>query len=292
MGVLESIIVIISLGLLVALVLIVLQGFFYLLISAIGLESILISQKTKNKVREQLNQIDYFKKLSDEGKKIFIDRVVIFMTYKNFRGGDKFEITDETKTLISATAVQLTFGLDNYKLNTLTTIIVFPSTFTLPKTKYIYKGATLRSVMVLSWKDFKLGIDDPSDKINLGIHEMTHALKLDTFLGEEYDNHFRYKIKHWENYLVDNFEVLRKESDTFLREYHNANHNEFFAVAVEAFFERPQDFQKHLPEIFDKLAYLLNQDPTNLYDDYRLRTVGNSDNNAIKNIASALVKKD
>jgi Mlc titration factor MtfA (ptsG expression regulator) len=41
--------------------------------------------------------------------------------------------------------------------------------------------------------------------------------------------------------------------------------HEFFSVAVENFFERPQEFKTILPELYSILAQLLRQDPIILY---------------------------
>jgi MtfA peptidase len=40
------------------------------------------------------------------------------------------------------------------------------------------------------------------------------------------------------------------------------NEHEFFAVAVENFFERPQEFKNAIPELYAILIKLLNQDPS------------------------------
>ena len=48
----------------------------------------------------------------------------------------------------------------------------------------------------------------------------------------------------------------------FLRKYALTNKEEFFAVAVENFFERPAAFKTALPELYSILAKLLKQDPT------------------------------
>ena len=45
---------------------------------------------------------------------------------------------------------------------------------------------------------------------------------------------------------------------------------EFFAVAVEHFFEAPAEFQKELPDIYNHLCVLLNQNPLNVRGDFEL----------------------
>jgi Mlc titration factor MtfA (ptsG expression regulator) len=47
----------------------------------------------------------------------------------------------------------------------------------------------------------------------------------------------------------------------FFREYACTNTHEFFAVAVEIFFERPEGFKNEFPDLYNVLVRLLNQDP-------------------------------
>lgn len=254
------------------------KGVFYIIADALGLAPFFVSKKTMVHVTEHLKDHTYYNKLSEEGRKVFTKRVCLFMEYKKFEGASGFLVTEQTKALISASAVQLTFGLDSNKLDGLSSIIIFPSKFHLPNLQPEFKGATYKSAMFLSWDDFKSGNDNATDQVNLGIHEMTHALKLNAIFGNDYDEMFKHKIHHWERYIIDNFEDIKKISISFLRKYHTTNHNEFFAVAVEAFFENPHEFKTHLPEIFDKLVVLLNQDPRNVKGDYKIPAQINANN--------------
>ena len=54
---------------------------------------------------------------------------------------------------------------------------------------------------------------------------------------------------------------IQRGQHAFLRSYAGTNEAEFFAVAVEYFFERPQEFQTALPELYGTLGGLLRQDP-------------------------------
>jgi MtfA peptidase len=46
-----------------------------------------------------------------------------------------------------------------------------------------------------------------------------------------------------------------------LRAYAGTNQPEFFAVAVEYFFELPREFKQDLPELYAVLSAMLRQDP-------------------------------
>jgi MtfA peptidase len=53
---------------------------------------------------------------------------------------------------------------------------------------------------------------------------------------------------------------------SFFRDYASMDDHEFFAVAVENFFERPHEFEKNHPELFQVLGALLNQEPPLITD--------------------------
>ena len=55
-------------------------------------------------------------------------------------------------------------------------------------------------------------------------------------------------------------QIQRGES-TVMREYGTTNPAEFFAVATETFFGKPQEMQQILPELYDELKWYYRQDP-------------------------------
>ena len=124
---------------------------------------------------------NYFKNLSPDAQEIFVTRLFRFMEDKKFIGREGLVITDEIKVLISAAAIQLTFGLKDYMISHLHAINVFPRIFFSKFLNTNLKGLNTQSgVLSLSWNDFKEGYAVDDDKINLGLHELAHALYLDS----------------------------------------------------------------------------------------------------------------
>ena len=83
--------------------------------------------------------------------------------------------------MIAASAVQLTFGLETWDLSYFTQILIYPSEYKNPQTGRYHKGETnLGGFMCLSWSDFIEGIKNPTDKVNLGLHEFGHALRFNS----------------------------------------------------------------------------------------------------------------
>lgn len=266
-----------SFGILAIILLIILIAFFnramkdgwYLFLYQTGLQKKLITETERARISNYLNNFSYYLALSPEGKEKFVNRLFIFMHNKEFKGRSGLMVTEEMRVLISASAIQLTFGLENYRLESLQTIFIYPDTFHLSERSPEYKGATTAHSMYLSWKTFQEGYSKSDDNLNLGLHEMTHALKLTLYLGSRFDKLFAGRMEYWEELVRDTFETFSK-TKTFLRSYSRANPEEFFATCVEAFFESPEKFKRELPEIFQLLTFLLNQDVLNKTRDYQI----------------------
>lgn len=214
----------------------------------------------------------YFRNLSQDAQEVFVTRLFQFMEDKKFIGREGLVITDEIKVLISAAAVQLTFGLKDYMISHLYAINVFPRIFFSKFLKTNLKGLNTQSgVLSISWNDFKEGFAIEDDKVNLGLHELAHALYIDLDEEGNYDEHFSAYFEKWEEVAMKDYLELKEKKITFLRGYGGTNMHEFFAVCVEHFFEAPKEFKKQLPHLYNYLMLMLNQDPDNVKGDYKVR---------------------
>lgn len=188
------------------------------------------------------------------------------MDMKEFipRGGLK-EVTIEMKTLISASAIQITFGLPGIYFLHFYRILVYPDDYYSSITQRYHKGeVNTKGLIVLSWKSLLTGYMNCCDGRNLGLHEMAHALKIvDSIRNEEYD-FLDYDAFHGFIRLSRiEMQCITNGGPSFFRSYAATNDYEFFAVAVENFFERPEDFHQQHPALFELLAKLLKQRPVN-----------------------------
>ena len=48
---------------------------------------------------------------------------------------------------------------------------------------------------------------------------------------------------------------------SYLRSYAFSNMHEFWAVSVEAFFENPEGLKENMPDLYEALSHVLNQNP-------------------------------
>jgi len=205
----------------------------------------------------------YYQLLPPQDRKRFLLRTIRFMESKDFSAREGLVLSSEMKILISASAIQLTFGLDEYTFDHFHQVVIYPKAYYNQQTERWHKGeVSLAGAIVLSWKSFKSGYDNPGDNVNLGLHEMAHALRFDKFKGDDYDQFFAQYFDKWYLVAKEEFTHLRKHEPSFFRDYGGTNINEFFSVCVEYFFESSAAFKEKLPEIYKHMCILLNQDPT------------------------------
>ncbi len=213
-----------------------------------------------------LPRFSYYNSLSENKKFRFLIRLHRFLKVKKFRGGDGLQITEEMKVFVSASAVQLTLGLSKFTLEHFHTIIIYPGIFKAPFQDEWHKGhINLKGLIVLSWEHFKEGYETNADRLNLGLHEMAHALDLSRRI-ESLQHYFTYYYSKWLEVAMLEFENMSNERSSFLRSYAGVNIHEFFAVCVEYFFEDPVGFRSHLPDIYKHMCLLLKQDPSALLE--------------------------
>lgn len=216
-----------------------------------------------NEERTLMTRLPYYRRLNDVQKRVFSIRVKRFMKSKKFSTRQQLTLTHEMKLLVSATAVKVTYGFRNYLMNHFSEVIIYPSAYFSKATQTTNRGETHSSgIIVFSWSDFQEGHACENDSLNLGYHEFAHALYIEErVFGSNYM--FRHYYPEWEKLLRDGVTVKRIREEALFRAYGTTNEAEFFAVAIENFFENPGRFHEKLPELYRALCRMLNQNPLN-----------------------------
>ncbi|MDP2175089.1 MAG: zinc-dependent peptidase [Bacteroidota bacterium] len=221
-----------------------------------------------------IHEFPYFKHLNNFNQKKFIYRTIYFVNDKEWRGFYDFVIEKRHKILIAATAIQLTFGLEDFKFNHLIRILVAPRQFYSRLFERDVKGLTMAFAVYFSWYDFEDGIKNETDSINLGLHEFAHSFDILHRLNANKPGFVTFDEADWQHISEIVFQRMHDEHDyeSFLREYAKVNKNEFFAVLIETFFERPELVQNNEPKLYHVLCNILNQNPLNRSNNYHLET--------------------
>jgi MtfA peptidase len=205
----------------------------------------------------------YYRSLSAALRSRFLQRLAEFMATKKF---EYMDIPQDEKMplLISAAAIQLTFGLDKYLLEYFDTIYVLKNDYRYGLYDAPFMGHVSRQGIYLSWNNFLRGYDNDSDADNLGVHEMAHALAYVNFMADsrdDVDDDFKKGFHEFSKTARPIFNDMQNGTVNMLGAYAATNYNEFWAVAVENFFERPSGLKEQMPEFYAALCGLLNQDP-------------------------------
>jgi Mlc titration factor MtfA (ptsG expression regulator) len=205
--------------------------------------------------------IRYFNKVDLATQQKWLFRSYLFYRSKKFHyiGVEKRE---EMPILISATAAQLTLGLENFSLNYFRDIYVLQHDYHYGYYSLPFMGHVDASGIYLSWDNFLIGIRNAQDNSNVGLHEMAHALAYVNFITKtDEDRHFKKEFHQYSKVARPVFQEMQRGRKTILGDYAATNYHEFWAVSVEVFFENPVRFRHELPELYYAMVNLLKQDP-------------------------------
>lgn len=205
----------------------------------------------------------HYQRSGPAGKQRMEQVVATFVNDKRWVGAG-IEVADEMKVMISACAAQLLMGFDDVVLSHFETIVVYPDTYRSPKSGRMHQGEVRPKpgIIIISWEDFVHGYAHSRDAHNVGLHEMAHALWFENSI-ENGEDHFLQAdlLQRWGQLATADVRHIKSGGDHFFRDYAGTNQAEFFAVAVEYFFEQARAFREQLPELYAVMSGLLKQDP-------------------------------
>jgi MtfA peptidase len=205
----------------------------------------------------------YYHALNDAEKEIFLNRLQIFISNKTFIIRDK-EGFKEMPVLVSAAAIQLTFGLDDYLLPFYKYICIYPEEYFADGSLKVLAGNVQGNVISIAWNQFLKGYDDCTDGNNVGLHEMSHALYFQKIEIE--GPYAKIFSDHYTNLMAACREAHHMETrgiKDLYSDYASVNVQEFWAESIELFFEKPDELKRTYPSLFMDIVSLLKQDPRN-----------------------------
>lgn len=214
----------------------------------------------------------YYRLLPESEQSEFLRRVEQFRRFRDFHGRKGLKVDVTTEVFVSAFAIQLTFGLEQFMLPHFKTIVIYPDSFMvghrvnrhIPRKGEVHQAGAV----ALSLKHLIEGEKAPYDGYNLGIHEFAHAMFIENTVWNREFHFFKpAQINRWRSRAHKALLEMRKGVPSLLRSYASSNSMEFFAVAAESFFERPVAFKDQLPELYDMKTELLQQDPASRLSD-------------------------
>jgi len=203
-----------------------------------------------------------------------------FLHQKTFTGAGGLVITDEIRVTIAAEACMLILNRNSGVYPRLRYIIVYPTAFVARHEGVNEIGVSdnhARDLLgeswhngkvILAWDSVLRGSRNFLDGQNVVLHEFAH--QLDSESGSTDGAPLlagKSSYRSWATVLSDEFADLqadyRRGKRSLMDHYGATNPAEFFAVATETFFEKPERMAKHHTELFETLKAYYRIDPRN-----------------------------
>jgi Mlc titration factor MtfA (ptsG expression regulator) len=215
------------------------------------------------------DHVAYYQRLDEPGKKKFEGLIANFLADTRIEGVG-IEINDLDRVLIASAAVIPIFGFPEWSYKNLTNVILYPDTF---DKDFQFEGEDrnimgmvgsgyMNGQMLLSRAALTKGFSASSGTENTAIHEFVHLLdKSDGTtdgIPENLLTH-QYSIPWLHMIHQEMHKIQSGHSD--INPYGLTNEAEFFAVASEYFFEKPDELKHKHPELFELLTRVFNQKP-------------------------------
>ncbi|CAN5741890.1 zinc-dependent peptidase [soil metagenome] len=223
------------------------------------------------------SNVSAYQKLDAEHQQRLRDLVQVFVDEKHWEGCGGLELTDEMRVTVAGCACLLILARDHDLLKEIESILVYPSAVTIPDAPQgvferggrvqgmgtdVLGVAHMRGPMVLAWDTVLSNSRNETDGRNLVMHEVAH--KID-FLDGAADGtpplDTVEQRRAWAHACSEAFLAHKAGTEHVLRDYATTNEAEFFAVATEMFFERPDRIANELPDLYAVLRDFYKLDP-------------------------------
>ncbi|GAB4234573.1 MAG: zinc-dependent peptidase [Elainellaceae cyanobacterium] len=224
------------------------------------------------------NNLAVYTQLSPVDRRQLQGHIQVFLAQKQFIGCAGLQVSEEMQVTIAAIACLLILnGQDTY-FPKLRSILVYPSAYfvnqTTTKDGHIVEEqrvarlgeSWLRDQMVLAWEQVRYDSHHWQDGRNVVLHEFAHQLDQEDgnaegvpILRQASD------YLQWAEVMTEEYQQLcyqvEQGAKTVLDPYGATNPAEFFAVATETFFEKPQLLLKRHPALYMLLQHYYRLDP-------------------------------
>jgi MtfA peptidase len=196
---------------------------------------------------------------------------------KRWEAANGFDMTDEVIVTIAMSAAVLILGLDTDYFAKVTSIIVHPTTFSIPGPRATSIRGMLddgsrpllgeahqgRGPILLAWDQVRRGARHRGDGHNVVLHEFAHKMDmLDGVVDGTPLLPNQAALDRWIEVCTAELRLMRRgEAGPLLDDYGATDPGEFFAVATEVFFDNPVALREGKPDLYEVLAGYYRQDP-------------------------------
>lgn len=222
--------------------------------------------------------VPLYRHLPEELRLKLHKRIGRFVESVRFEGCGGLELTQEMILTIAAQACLLVIHRDGEPFPDLKAVYLYPSTFHSVQRSVDAMGVVTEGVVhrlgeswrtgtiVLAWDAVEKGARDIRDGANVTFHEFAHELDHEDGSTDGAPGlPGKAAYRSWARVFTENYkDFLERVEDgkkTVIDEYGATNPPEFFAVATEAFFEKPRQLAAKRPDLYQELADYYGLDP-------------------------------
>lgn len=213
--------------------------------------------------------VPFYQNLQPAQKTEFETRMMHFLGTTRLTGVNT-EVEETDKVYIAASAIIPIFGFPKWEYFNLKEVLIYPDAFSheFEQTGHhrsilgmVGEGA-LNNTMILSRHELREAFVNKTGNTNTAIHEFVHLIDEsdgsidgvpEYFLDKQYVLPWLELIQH------EIKKIMQNRSD--IDPYGTTDEAEFFAVASEYFFERPDLLESKHPELYALLKKIFRQQP-------------------------------
>jgi MtfA peptidase len=219
-----------------------------------------------------------YESLSVDERRRLHGHVLVFLSQKQFIGCRGLQVTEQMKVTVAAISALLLLNERGKYFPRLRSILIYPDAY-IAQERVAMAGGVVeeRQVarlgeswttdqVVLSWQQIQYDLTHWQDGQNVILHEFAHQLDQEDGKAEGVPVLQRdADYKTWAEIMTVEYQQLcdrtAKGQKTVLNPYGATNPAEFFAVATETFFEKPQQLMTHHGALYDQLQRYYQFDP-------------------------------
>lgn len=214
--------------------------------------------------------VGFYNALYNDDKHLFESRMQQFLSKVRITGVGT-EVEDMDRVFIAASAIIPMFAFKDWEYPNLNEVLLYPNAFDNAFSTTGYDGESyggmvgwgvLQNGMMLSKQDLRAGFLYSDGSRNTGIHEFVHLIdKTDGATDGIPENIMDKKyIVPWLHLMQTEIEKIHS-GQSAIHPYGATNKAEFFAVASEYFFARPDLLRTAHPELFALLEKIFRHKP-------------------------------
>jgi MtfA peptidase len=223
-----------------------------------------------------------YDQIEPDQRRRLLGHIQVLLAQKQFIGCQGLAMSEEIRVAIAANAALLLLHSRPTYFPKLKTILVYPGAYWVTDQQasgYVVEEQRIarlgeswsRDQLILTWDAVQSDAQAWDDGHNVVLHEFAHQLDQEEGPTQGVPL-LRTKADYgaWAKVMTREFQQLRQDLErdeasrsrsTVIHPYGATNPAEFFAVATETFFERPQALQQRHRELYQLLLELYQVDP-------------------------------